>query len=72
MVVSKWRGSVLLHSLKIKFININMIKIFLQNLSASEFKKSNFTNHRQARIQKIFPGGVQPSRITVEVRKYEK
>mgnify|MGYP003692045833 CR=1 FL=1 len=43
-----------------------MIKIFLQNLSASEFKESNFTNHRQARIQKIFPGGVQPSRITVE------
>ena len=26
----------------------------------------------QARIQKIFPGGVQPWRITVEVHKYEK
>ena len=27
-----------------------MIKIFLQNLSASKFKKSNFTNHRERRI----------------------
>ena len=26
----------------------------------------------QARIQKIFPGGVQPWRINVEVHKYEK
>ena len=67
MVISKWRVSVLLHSLTVYFllfwrnsyllihlcqnkIDINMIKIFLQNLSASKFKKSNFTNHRERRI----------------------
>ena len=27
-----------------------MIKIFLQNLSASKFKESNFTNHRERGI----------------------
>ena len=27
-----------------------MIKIFLQNVSASKFKESNFTNHRERRI----------------------
>ena len=35
---------------KIKLININMIKIFLQNLSASKFTESNFTNHRERGI----------------------
>ena len=35
-------------------IDINMIKIFLQNLSASKFKKSNFTNHRERGIVDLY------------------
>ena len=66
MVISKWRGSVLLHSLTVYFLlclinsylfiqnKIDQHKhdkdIFIKNLSASKFKESNYTNHRERGI----------------------